>query len=436
MRTALIRILLIPLPFINSICKCSVKLRIGSRLLIVNCPKLLLVLSNNLSVELLVEAVEAVHVTLGLSRDGTELKSDLAINDTLAQSSQALDTNVLERVLDTSNEVRNELVDGTTVKDGTRDTLSDEEFVTLGEVAGSTGVGSLGVVGVGGANTGLLVLHGVDRAHTSVGLDELALAGNERLTRRLSGTGKETAHHDSAGTECETLDDVTNVLDTTVGDTGNTEAGSERGDRVDGSGLRTADSHDLLGDASRARAHTDSETINAGGDEASSLLTGDNVAANDIEVGVGLLDELDHLNLVHRVALGRVEDDNIETGVNELLQTLLVVGTGTDGGGSDQLLGLGQLGGEGVVQVLHQIRARNERDQVALLVDNGELALLGLLEDGVGLGELDAALGSDEVSRHDLGDGIVPVVVELDITGSDDTEELGSQLSGLCRQPC
>lgn len=377
-----------------------------------------------------------MHVTLGLSGNGAEFESDLAIDDALAQSTQALDTNVLERVLDTGDEVRNELGDGATVKDGTGDTLGNEKSVTLGEVAGSTGIGSLGVVGVGGANTGLLVLHSVDRAHTSVGLDELTLARDERLTRRLGGTGKKTSHHDSAGTKGKTLDNVANVLDTTIGDTGNTEAGGERGDAVDGGSLRTADGHDLLGDASRARAHTNSETVDTGSDQTSSLFAGDNVSTNDIKARVGLLDELDHLNLVHGVTLRRVENDDVKTGVNELLQAVLVLGTGTDGGGGDQLLGLGQLGSEGVVKVLHQVGARDKRDKVAVLVDDGELALLRLLKDGVGLGELDATLGSNEVGRHDLGDGVVLVVVELNVTRSDDTQELGAKLAGLCTISC
>lgn len=376
--------------------------------------------------------MEAVDVTLSLGRDGTELESDLAVNDTLAESGQAGDTDVLEGVLNTRNEVGEELGNGSTVEDGTRDTLGNEQLVSLREIAGGTSVGGLGVVGVDRTNTSLLVLHSVDGTHTSVGLDELTLTRDERLTGRLGGTGKETSHHDSAGTESKTLDNVANVLDTTVGNAGNTEAGSERGNAVDGSSLRTTDGHDLLGDTGRARAHTDSETVNTSSDETGGLLTGDNVATNNIETGVGLLDVLDHFNLVHGVTLRRVKDNNVETSIDELLETSLVVGAGTDGSGGDQLLGLGELGSKGVVQVLHQIGARDKRNEVAVVVDDGELALLGLLKDGVGLGELNAALGGNEVGGHDLADRIVQVVVELNITRGDDTEELGAKLAGLC----
>jgi hypothetical protein len=54
------------------------------------------------------------------------------------------------------------------------------------------------------------------------------------------------------------------------------------------------------------------------------------------------------------------------------------------------------------------------------------------LKDGVGLGELNTALGSDELGGHDLADRVVQVVVELNITRGDDTEKLGAKLAGLC----
>jgi hypothetical protein len=171
--------------------------------------------------------VETVNVTLSLSGNGAEFESDLAINDSLAESDQAGDTDILERVLNTRDEVGNELGDRSTIEDGTRDTLGNEKAVALREIAGGTSVGSLGVVGVGRANTSLLVGHSINGTHTSVGLDKLTLTRDVRLTGRLGATGEDTSHHDGAGTESETLDDVANILDTTISDAGNTEAGSE-----------------------------------------------------------------------------------------------------------------------------------------------------------------------------------------------------------------
>jgi hypothetical protein len=39
----------------------------------------------------------------------------------------------------------------------------------------------------------------------------------------------------------------------------------------------------------------------------------------------------------------------------------------------------------------------------------------------------------DEVSRHDGGDGVIQVVVELDVSGCDDTDELRAEGAVLCQ---
>jgi hypothetical protein len=130
--------------------------------------------------------------------------------------------------------------------------------------------------------------------------------------------------------------------------------------------------------------------------------------------------------------LGGVEDDNVETGINELLETELVLWAGTDSSGADELLGLWQLGGIWEVEVLGQIGAGDHGDKVALLVNDWELALLGLGENGVGLLEGDALLGGDELSDHDSGDGLLVVLFELDISVGNNTKELGAKLAGLC----
>lgn len=311
----------------------------------------------------------------------------------------------------------------------TGNTLGNQHAVTLGEVTGSTGVALLAVLATA---TGLLVLHGINRAHATVRLDQLTLAGDKGSAGRLSGTSQQTTHHDSRGTKGQTLDNVANVLDTTIGNARNTEAGSKAADSVDGSSLRTADGHDLLGNAGRARAHTNTQTINTGSDKSGRLLAGDDVSANHVQVGVSGLDPLDHLNLVHAVALRAVKDNNIQTSINQLLQAVLVLGAGTNGSSANQLLVVGRLGGQREVLVLGQIRARDHRHQVALGVNNRQLALLRLGENLISLGQGDARAGSDELGGHDLGNGDLAVELELDVTVGDDTQELGAKLTGLC----
>lgn len=310
----------------------------------------------------------------------------------------------------------------------TRDTLSNQDAVTLREVPSSAGIALLAVLTTA---SGLLVLHGVNATHTAVGLDEFALSGNKRGSWGLSSTSQKTTHHDGRSTKSKTLHDVAHILDTTIGNTGHAEPPGKGADVVDRSGLGTADGHYLLGDASRATAHTNTETIDTSSDQASGLLPGHDVSANDVQVRELLLDPLDHLNLIHAVALAAVEDNNIEASIDELLQANLILGTGSNGGGANQLLRVRQLGGEGEVEVLAEIRAGDHGYEVAVLVDDGQLALLGLGEDVVSLGKSDTVRGRDKVSDHDVGNGLFEVVLKLEVSVGDDTQELGAELAGF-----
>lgn len=312
---------------------------------------------------------------------------------------------------------------------GSRDTLSNQDAISLGEVAGSAGVALLAVLAT---SASLLVLHGVNAAHATVRLDQLALSGNEGGTRRLSSTGQKTTHHDGGGAKRETLDNVANVLDTTVGDARNTEASGKGADAVDGSSLRTADSHDLLGNAGRAAAHTDTETVSAGSNESSSLLTGDDIATNDVKIRELGLAPLDHLNLVHAVTLGAVENDNVEASLNKALETDLVLGASANGSSAEKLLALSALGSQREVLVLGQVGAGDHGDEVEVLVHDRELALLRLGKNLVRLGKSDTVGGGDEVGDHDVGHRGFGVVLELDVTVGDNAQELGAKLSVLC----
>lgn len=339
---------------------------------------------------------------------------------------EALNAAVLQRVLNTSSKVRHELGDGSSVRNGTRHTLGNKNAVTLGEVASSAGVTLLAVLA---AATGLLVLHGVNAAHATVRFNELALSGNERGTGRLGSTGQQTTHHDGRSTKSQALDDVANVLDTTIGNAGNTEPGGESANGVHAGSLGPADGHDLLSDASTATAHTDTETINASSNERSSLLPGDHVSADHIQAREFLLDPLDHVDLVHAVTLAAVEHNHIKSSIDQLLQADLVLGTRANGSGAEELLGVGELGGKGEVEVLVQVGTRDHRHEVSLFIDNRKLALLGLGQNLVGLLKVDTSRSSDKVRDHHIGDWLLRVLLKLEVAVGDDSEELRAKLA-------
>ena len=89
-------------------------------------------------------------------------------------------------------------------------------------------------------------------------------------------------------------------------------------------------------------------------------------------------DVLDHLDLEDAVALAAIQDDNVQPCISELPQPIFVLGSSTDCGCTDELLRVWEFGGEGVVEVFHQIGSREEGDEVVGGVDDGEFALFGL----------------------------------------------------------
>jgi hypothetical protein len=396
-----------------------------------------------------------VHVALNLGARSPQLEADSAVLHALVELREAADAGILHRVLKPRGEVGDEPADGSgvvrqspvtriadgikkdeenvvdlpPVSDGTGHTLRNEDAVALGEVPRRSSVLTLAVVGPG---AGLLVLHGVDAAHAPVRLDQLTLPRHKGSAGRLGRAGQQTAHHDGAGAKGDALDNVSDVLDATVGDARDAVLGGEGADGMDGGRLRTADGHDLLGNAGRAATHADPEAVNTSLDQAGGLLARHDVSADNVELGVRLLDPADHLDLVHAVALGAVEDDNVEAGIDKLGQPGLVLGTGTDGSGADELLAVGGLGREREVLVLAQVGARHNGNKVEVLVDDRKLALLGALQDLVSLGEGDASLGGDEVGDHDVLDGLVEVILKLHVTVGDDTKELGADGTSLC----
>ena len=377
-----------------------------------------------LRVQLLVVAVQTVDVTLSLGAGASHFKAHKSLVDISVEVLETLHTNVLQGVLDTGNQVRNELGDRAAVKHRSSNTLSDKNTVLLREVPGSSGVAGLAVLG---ARASLLVLHGSDTSHATVGLDKLTLIADKVFTRGLGGTGKKTTHHDGRGTHGKTLDDVTDILDTTVGNARNTEASSKGRNAAHGECLGTANCHDFLRNASTAATHANSQAIGTSSNQRCSLLSRNNVTANDVDLRVSLFDVLDHLKLEDTVTLATVQDDNVKSGIDKQLKSVLVFFTSANGSSTDQLLGLGKLGCQGIMEVLHQVASRQEGDKVSFGVHDWQLALLRRAKDIVGLGQSGTSRCRDEISSHNSGNRVIKLVVELDVTGCDHSDKLGAE---------
>jgi hypothetical protein len=160
----------------------------------------------------------------------------------------------------------------------------------------------------------------------------------EVLARRLRRAGKEPAHHDRTRAEGERLDDVADVRHASVGDHGDAKAGRKLGDIVYSRGLWAADSHNFLGDTDGPGAHADAKAVRTGSDELRGLLARHDVAGDDLKRGVRRLDPANHVDLENAVPLRAVENDDVQTGVDEKREPLPVRRAGTDGCCRVQLL--------------------------------------------------------------------------------------------------
>ena len=114
--------------------------------------------------------------------------------------------------------------------------------------------------------------------------------------------------------------------DATIRNARHTKLAGNAGHVVDSSGLGTAHSTHLLGSADGAAAHAHAETVHACQDEVIGLSGGHHVAADELDVRVGGLDVLDHVDLVHRITLGRIDHDDVRARRDQCLHTQLVVG--------------------------------------------------------------------------------------------------------------
>lgn len=248
----------------------------------------------------------------------------------------------------------------------------------------------------------------------------------EVFTRSLGCTSEKTTHHNSTGTKSESLHDVSNIADTTIRDDRNTELAGKLSDVVDSCCLGTSNSHDLLGYANGARTHSNADAVGSSGDETGSLLSRDYVAGDDLELGECLFDPLNHLDLENRVSLRRIEDNDVEAGLDEKLKAFPIRRTRTDGSRSVQLLGIGLFRGQRVSLVLQQVGAGKERLEPATGVDKRQLALLGVAEDRVSLLERDTFGGGDQVGGHDIRQESGRRA-ELNIAICDDTDEFTAE---------
>mmetsp|Transcript_79933 Transcript_79933/g.193697 ORF Transcript_79933/g.193697 Transcript_79933/m.193697 type:complete len:530 (-) Transcript_79933:2-1591(-) len=245
--------------------------------------------------------------------------------------------------------------------------------------------------------------HGVDGSHASVGLQPHAVLGVEVVAGGLLGACKQASAHCCAGAHAERLHNVARAPNASVRQDRHTVRTRQLCYVVDSRGLRPAACADLLRCADGADAHAHSESVHAAVNEVLGLALGDDVAADDLQIRVLLLHPTDDVVLERAVSLAAVHHYGVHTCGDQCPDSVPIARPGAHCC-SHHEAALFVLRSQGVVCLLAQVRACNQRHELPGLGYDRELAFLGLADDLVGLRELHTLLRRDQVLewRHHL----------------------------------
>src|SRR5882762_2251387 len=108
---------------------------------------------------------------------------------------------------------------------------------------------------------------------------------------------------------------MSHITNPTVCNNWHPKLGRKFADSVHSRRLWSSYSHDFLCYTDTARAHANPKTICAGCDERCSLFACDDIASNDFEGGICVLDPLDHVRLEDGISLRGVQNDNVQSSI-------------------------------------------------------------------------------------------------------------------------
>lgn len=155
------------------------------------------------------------------------------------------------------------------------------------------------------------------------------------------------------------------------------------------------------------------------------------IASDDLQFGILLLDVLDHLDLVNGIALRRVQNDDIDTVGHQQMQTCLILVACTNGSAHKQLF-IRILGGIRIGSCLLQIGTCYHGNEFSILIHNGQLALLALLQYGIRHGQCDAIGRCCQLCRHYVRQQDIGLILtEINVTRRDHAQQFATQLTVL-----
>src|SRR5690606_10610367 len=266
--------------------------------------------------------------------------------------------------------------------------------------------------------------HRTDRTHAAIRLVRPAL---EQLdgTGRLLRAGEQAADHRRVRAGDDGLRDIARIADAAVRDHGHARALQRFSDLGDGRDLRHTDARDDARRADRARPDADLDAVDSGLDERVRRLGRHDVARDELQARMVLLDRADALEHAARVAVRSVDDDDVDARVDEQRDALLGVDTGADGRADAQRT-IRVLAGVRVIVRLLNVLDGDHAAQPKRLVDDEHLLDTVLVQQALNFFLARAFLHGDEplLRRHDGRDRRLELRFETPVAVRDDADEI------------
>ncbi len=260
--------------------------------------------------------------------------------------------------------------------------------------------------------------HGAQRAHAAIGLVGAPLV-QEHLARTFVGAGEERSDHHAIGAGGDGLGDVAGKLDAAVGDDRNVlfPAGVHR--VGDGGKLGHADTRDHPGGADGTRPDADLDAVRPGIDQCLGAFAGGDVAGHHLDVIAEFLDALHRLRHALGMAVGGVDHDHVDFGIDQGFGAADGVVADADGRRGPQP-SLRVLAGVGVLLRLFDVLHGDQADATEIVVHHQKLLDPVLVKQSFRLFPVDAVPHRDQrpvvgVRGHQLADALVRVVGETHV---------------------
>ena len=179
------------------------------------------------------------------------------------------------------------------------------------------------------------VLHGCDGTHATV---YLVFSTLEQLvfSRALLTSCEHGTHHTYVTTGCNSLGDISGILNTTISNDGNTIFLCHAVAIHDSGYLRNTDTCNDTGGTDGTGADTYLNRICAGLDQGTGSITGSHVTCDYLQIGIFFLDHLQAVQYVLGMTMCGIQYNNINLGCYQSCHTIQYVGGDTYTGAAEQ----------------------------------------------------------------------------------------------------